>query len=246
MGVGGGTAHTHINKSFSLKIFCVHIPFSLAGLVLARNPMNIQDEYNRWSATYDQDRNLTRDLDQSITRQALAGLRSQFILEIGCGTGKNTVFLAEIGARILALDFSPGMLARARNKALAGNVTFAVADLTRPWPIQGQSADLIACNLVLEHIRDLDFVFAQASRILAPGGRFFVSELHPFWQYLGVQANFQGRQGTVQIPAFVHHLSDFTGAAERQEFALVHLKEYWHPEDQGKPPRLVSMMFERK
>jgi ubiquinone/menaquinone biosynthesis C-methylase UbiE len=207
--------------------------------------MDIRDAYTHWSATYDQDRNLTRDLDQFVTRQVLTGLRFQTILEIGCGTGKNSVFLAEIGARVLALDFSPGMLARARNKASSGNVAFALADLNRPWPIQGQSADLIACNLVLEHIRDLDFVFAQASRILAPGGRFFVCELHPFRQYLGTQANFPGQQGAVQIPAFVHHLSDFTGAAEIQGLALVQLREWWHSEDHGKPPRLVSMMFEK-
>ena len=205
--------------------------------------MDIRDAYTHWSDTYDRDTNLTRDLDQTVTRQVLGGQRFQSILEIGCGTGKNTQFLAEIGARVTALDFTPAMLARAQHKVAASNVSFALADLTKPWPCLARSADLIACNLVLEHIHGLDFVFEQASRVLIPGGRVFLCELHPSWQYLGVQANFQGPQGAISVPAYVHHLSDFTGAAERQGLALVRLNEWWHAEDQGKPPRLVSMMF---
>jgi len=67
-------------------------------------------------------------------------------------------------------------------------VTFAVADLTQPWPCEDQSIDLISCNLVLEHISDLSFIFAEGLRVLRDGGRFFVSELHPFRQYQGTQA----------------------------------------------------------
>ena len=208
--------------------------------------MDIRDAYTVWSETYDQDRNLTRDLDQIVTRQVLAGSQASSILEIGCGTGKNTVWLAELGERVMALDFSGGMLARACEKVQAQHVTFEVADLTKPWPCPDQSIDLVVCNLVLEHIHDLDFIFEQAAWVLKAGGYFFVCELHPFRQYQGTQANFQGRQGAVQIQAFVHHLSDFTGAAEKQGLALLRLNEWWHSEDQGKPPRLVSMMFEKK
>lgn len=207
--------------------------------------MDIRDAYTHWSGTYDQDRNLTRDLDQFVTRQVLSGTKVESILEIGCGTGKNTALLAGLGERVLALDFSEGMLARARQKVRAANVAFDVADLTRPWPCPEQSTDLVVCNLVLEHIRDLEFIFGQAARALKPGGRFFVCELHPFRQYLGTQANFQGGQGTVEIPAYVHHLSDFSGAAERSGFALVRLDEWWHDEDQGQPPRLISMLFHK-
>ena len=60
------------------------------------NQMNIQDAYTRWSDTYDSDRNLTRDLDHRATRDALTGLRYQNIMELGCGTGKNTAFLTAI------------------------------------------------------------------------------------------------------------------------------------------------------
>ena len=208
--------------------------------------MNIQQAYTDWSATYDQDRNLTRDLDEIATSETLANLRCNSILEIGCGTGKNTALLAQIGRHVSAIDFSTGMIEKARAKLSADNVTFAVADITQPWPEKDQSFDLVVCNLVLEHIADLTHIFAQAFRVLGEGGRFFVSELHPFRQYQGTQANFQRNQETIQIPAFVHHISDFIDAAAANGLALARMKEWWHPEDQNKPPRLVSFVFQKR
>lgn len=208
--------------------------------------MHIQDAYTDWSATYDLDRNLTRDLDELVTRDTLSHLRCKSILEIGCGTGKNTALLAGIGDHVLALDFSAGMIEKAREKLSLDNVTFAVADLTRPWTIESQSIDLITCNLVLEHIQDLSFIFTEGSRVLAKSGRFFVSELHPFRQYQGTQANFLQNQKRTEIHAFVHHVSDFIGAATACSLVLRQMKEWWHEEDQNKPPRLVSFMFEKE
>jgi ubiquinone/menaquinone biosynthesis C-methylase UbiE len=208
--------------------------------------MNIQEAYTDWSATYDLDRNLTRDLDEIVTRETLGNLRCNSILEIGCGTGKNTALLAQIGQRVSALDFSAGMIEKARAKLSLDHVTFEVADITRPWPCEDQSIDLVVCNLVLEHIPDFSFIFSEASRVLVKTGCFFISELHPFRQYQGTQANFQRNQETTQIPAFVHHISDFFAAAEANDLKLVQMKEWWHGEDQDKPPRLVSFMFEQR
>ena len=50
--------------------------------------MNIQSAYNEWSDSYDSDINLTRDLDSKLTRELLADLQLDSILELGCGTGK--------------------------------------------------------------------------------------------------------------------------------------------------------------
>jgi malonyl-CoA O-methyltransferase len=207
--------------------------------------VNVQAAYNHWSASYDQDRNLTRDLDAAVTRQTLAPFRCRSLLEIGCGTGKNTPLLAGLGKRVCGLDFSTGMLRRAKAKVADPHVSFAVADLTRPWPCAAQSVDLITCSLVLEHIADLDFVFSEAARVLMAGGRIFVCELHPFRQYQGAVATFQREQGTTEIPAFVHHLSDFVHAAERA-FTLERFDEWWHADDAHKPPRLASFIFGKK
>jgi malonyl-CoA O-methyltransferase len=205
----------------------------------------IQDAYTNWSLTYDDDRNRTRDLDQEVTAAALGGRRYAAVVEIGCGTGKNTSLLAQLAEQVTALDFSAGMLSRAREKVRAPHVTFGEADLTQPWPVAAGAADLVVCNLVLEHIEALDFIFEQATQALAPRGRFFVCELHPFRQYQGTQATFQRGEGAVLIDAYVHHISDFLGAAEASGLRTVSLQEWWHREDSGKPPRLVSFVFEK-
>lgn len=205
----------------------------------------IRTAYTQWSATYDTDRNLTRDLDQLATRAVLAERRYRSIVELGCGTGKNTALLAQIGDQVHALDFSAGMLAQARAKGFGAHVRFSEADLTQPWPCADRSADLITGNLVLEHIADLAFIFGEAARVLVPGGQLFISELHPFKQYLGSKAVFQQDQTRVELPAFVHHISDFLEAAAGAGFTLASFKEWWHAEDQQTPPRLVSFLFTR-
>jgi len=207
--------------------------------------MSIQNAYNEWSEIYDSNENLTRDLDQKVTRATLADQHFNSILELGCGTGKNTVFLAQIGTNVHALDFSQGMIEKAREKVQAGNVRFEMADLTKTWHCEDHAYDLITCNLVLEHIADLSHIFSEASRVLETNGKFFINELHPFKQYRGTKARFEKDEETIEVDAFVHHISDFTNAAQANGFKLVKLNEYWHEEDENKPPRLVSFLFEK-
>jgi malonyl-CoA O-methyltransferase len=78
---------------------------------------------------------------------------------------------------------------------------------------------------------------------LIHGGRFFICELHPFRQYQGTQAQFQDQQGRTEIPAFVHHLSDYIHAANTNSLTLESLNEWWHEDDRDKPPRLLSLML---
>ncbi len=207
--------------------------------------MSVQEAYNHWSTTYDTDVNRTRDLDQLVTRDILRDLQFKSILEVGCGTGKNTALLAQIGEEVHALDFSEGMLKKAKGKLSSDKVAFSAADITEHWPCKGEFADLVACNLVLEHIADLSFVFSEASRTLEERGRFFVCELHPFRQYQGVKARFENDQGKIEIKAYVHHISDFVEAAEENGLTLKDFREWWHEEDQDKLPRLVSLIFEK-
>ena len=205
--------------------------------------MNIQNAYNEWCDSYDTDNNLTRDLDQQVTREGLANLHFNSILEIGCGTGKNTAFLAQIATSVHALDFSAGMIEKAKAKVGAQNVRLSMADITKRWPGNDGEFDLVVCNLVLEHIADLAFIFSEVTRVLQNEGSFFVNELHPFKQYEGSKARFYREDETIEVEAFVHHISEFTNAATANGLRLVNLNEYWHEADQNKQPRLISFLF---
>jgi ubiquinone/menaquinone biosynthesis C-methylase UbiE len=207
--------------------------------------VTVRAAYDRWARTYDGDRNLTRDLDARVLRRTLKGRRPKSVLEIGCGTGKNTAFLAKIARRVDALDFSEGMIRRARSKVASKSASFAVADLTQRWPCASAAFDLVVCDLVLEHVRDVDFAFREARRVLKRGGEFFLCEFHPFRQYLGKGAVIRRAKKESAIPFFVHHVSDFVSAADRAGFDLESVREWWHEEDDGKPPRLISFVFKK-
>src|SRR6266403_3486963 len=98
--------------------------------------MRVDEAYEIWSRTYDEDRNLTRDLDEQLTREMLKDCRSKSILEIGCGTGKNTRWLSEIGDQVHAIDFSAAMIEQAQQKCTSENVTFSLSDITKRWTIE--------------------------------------------------------------------------------------------------------------
>jgi len=207
--------------------------------------LSIQRTYDEWSENYDKDENLTRNLDARITRVTLDGRHFRSILETGCGTGKNTVFFAQIADSVHALDFSEGMIEKARSKIQAKNVRFEQADLNQSWPCPDSAYDLISCNLVLEHIANLSHIFAEAARTLAPQGCFLVNELHPFKQYRGTKARFEREGETVEVDAFVHHISEFFHMAETHGLTLIRFDEVWHEADIDKPPRIASFLFEK-
>lgn len=208
--------------------------------------MSISTAYSSWSATYDSDRNLTRDLDAEVTRRVLGTDRVPVLVEAGCGTGKNTVYYSQLADEVHALDFSEGMLAVARNRVTAPHVRFQQADLSAPWPCAAQAAHLVAFNLVLEHLEALEPVLRQAVAALVQGGRVFISELHPFRQYRNSQARFLNEQGEeVKVQAFTHHVSDFVHAAQACGLSLVRFDEWWHPEDaHASAPRLATFLFQ--
>lgn len=205
--------------------------------------MSIDAAYDAWAPSYDSQPNRTRDLDAAVARALTPAGPLGLLVEAGCGTGKNTAHYAATAAAVLALDFSPGMLALARERITDAHVRFAQADLLAAWPAAARDADRVCFHLVLEHIADLHAVLAHAAAALRPGGDVVISELHPARQYRGSQAHYLDAAGNpVPVTAHVHHLSDYLAAAGAAGLSLRQLEEYWHRQDdrQG-PPRLLAL-----
>lgn len=208
--------------------------------------MKINEAYNLWSESYDAMQNRTRDLDTKITEDWLRGKHFETILEIGCGTGKNTTTYAAYADRVVSADFSEGMLQLARQKIDAKNVTFVQADITTDWTFTDLKANLITCNLVLEHIQDLSHICRQVYDKLQPGGLFFLSELHPFKQCIGGQANFEYSNETIMVAAYVHHISEYFSAATEAGLHCIELFEHYVDEAEPTVPRIINMVFEKQ
>jgi ubiquinone/menaquinone biosynthesis C-methylase UbiE len=209
-------------------------------------PDEVARAYDVWANVYDSQTNATRDLDAEVLRGQDPALFQGDVLEIGCGTGKNTEWLAPRARSLWALDGSEQMLKRARERPGVQHVQFRQHDLRERWPVPEASRDLITCNLVLEHLEDLSFVFSEARRVLRPGGAFFVCELHPFRQLQGKQAHFVNPEtGEVEkVRSHLHDVSDFLTAALGVGLVLARAQDC---RDEGEPrtsvPRLLALLW---
>jgi predicted TPR repeat methyltransferase len=208
--------------------------------------MNIEKAYNIWAEQYDTNSNKTRDLDAKSTIETLNKFDFLKVIELGCGTGKNTTFLLKKADEIIGLDFSQEMLNKAKAKINDDRVEFQKADLNAEWNIENDYADLITCSLVLEHIENLNYVFNQANKKLKNGGIFFISELHPFKQYSGSKAKFETENGTQELKTYVHHISEYLNVASENGFELVEVKEWFDEENQIGIPRLIGIILRKK
>jgi predicted TPR repeat methyltransferase len=208
--------------------------------------MSIEKSYNSWAEQYDTNENKTRDLDTKSTIKTLTKYDFKNVLELGCGTGKNTSWLLNKAELIIGLDFSQGMLDIAKKKITDHRVEFKKADLTKDWEIENQFADLVTSSLTLEHIEDLNHIFNQANKKLKENGLFFISELHPFKQYSGSKARYETGNGIEELSVYTHHISDYIENAESNGFEILEIKQWFDEKPEKEIPRLISFVFRKK
>ncbi|MDX2282277.1 MAG: class I SAM-dependent methyltransferase [Saprospiraceae bacterium] len=207
--------------------------------------ISVKEAYNHWADQYDTNKNRTRDLEALSLRETLADLHVEHILEIGCGTGKNTEWLQTIATQLSAVDLSEEMLAKAKSKISAPHVQFLQADILQDWTFATQAYDLVTFSLILEHIEHLDPIFQKLAPICQPGGHVYIGELHPFKQYSGTKARFETETGVQIVPCFDHHISDFTMAAKRNGFGIVTVQEYFDENDRSTIPRILTILLKK-
>ena len=203
----------------------------------------IKEDYDSWADNYDNDFNPTRDLDKIATIQSLCNLQFFNVLELGCGSGKNTEWLISKANKLVGLDFSKNMLDLARKKIKTDRATFINTDLNEDWPVNDNSFDLATINLTLEHIEVLDHIFNALFFKLTQGGKCFVCELHPKKQLAGSKAQFEENGTKKVLDVFQHSEKDYIQTAEKEGFKLLSKKSWY--DDKKDLPRLISFLFEK-
>jgi len=200
----------------------------------------VADAYDRWSGFYDHYDNPMVFGAERVVQHLAASVAGLTVVECGCGTGRNLAALKQAGAaRLVGCDLSPGMLAEAR--AREPEVEWLRHDLNRPLPLPAASADLVLFSLTLEHVADLAPPLNEARRLLRPGGRVVVIEIHPFLSLSQVAAHFRDQDTVVTMPTFAHRFADYLNAAADSGLQITRCRE-WRPCDfpGPLPPKLLK------
>ncbi|MEP6949233.1 MAG: class I SAM-dependent methyltransferase [Ginsengibacter sp.] len=205
--------------------------------------MDTRKAYDTWASQYDTNNNRTRDLEGQALRISLAPIQFDSVLEIGCGTGKNTEWFIEKAKEVTAIDLSDKMLAKAKEKNTSAKVQFTQADITLPWAFIGKRYDMVTFSLILEHIQNLDHIFQEASGSLIPGGYIYIGELHPYKQYLGTKARFDTEDGQQVVDCYNHHISEFIQIAKKHGLNLVDLNEFFDNNEKNEIPRILTIIL---
>lgn len=222
----------NVKLAFSIKII------KLCG-------MNIKEAYKEWSHQYDTNENKTRDLEAIALRTVLSKIELNKVLEFGCGTGKNTVWLEQNAKEILSADFSEAMIAKAAEKVKSSKVQFTVADINEPWNFTNEKFDLVSFSLVLEHIQNLDAVFNKITKITQSGSFIYIGELHPFKQYAGSKARYATPAGEQVVTCYTHNISEYIDLAAKYNFNLLTLNEWFDDNDKSQIPRILTLLFKK-
>lgn len=112
------------------------------------------------------------------------------VLDIACGNGAFSRRLAELGASVVAVDFSATFLerARARTTEQPDQIEYRLLDAmdeAQLLSLGERQFEAAVCTMALMDMAAIDPLFAALSRLLKPGGRFVFSVLHPCFNSTG-------------------------------------------------------------
>jgi len=192
-----------------------------------------REGYDRWAEIYDEEVNPLVMIEESEVARALGDVAGRAILDVGCGTGRHAVRLANAGAKVTGIDFSEGMLDKARAKPGAAAVRFVHQDASGMLPFEPRSFDRVISCLVVDHVRDLAGFFGELRRVCRDDGFIVVSVMHPAMMLKGVQARFHDpRTGARVFPESVaNQISDYVMGALAASLRIARLSEHSVGED---------------
>lgn len=157
---------------------------------LHKDPARVRGMFDQVAKNYDRTNTvLSMGNDRMwrvATTRAVAPRSGQRILDLAAGTGASAVALAKSGARVVAADFSPGMIAEGRRRHGSGapgggipNLTFVEADAT-DLPFGDDEFDTVTMSFGLRNVNDPKKALGELLRVAKPGGRLVICEFsHP-------------------------------------------------------------------
>lgn len=125
---------------------------------------------------------------RGIVAKAVDPKSGQSVLDMAAGTGSSTAAFARPGVRLVAGDFSEGMLAEGRKRH--PEIEFVFADATK-LPFKAKEFDATTISFGLRNVVDVEAALSEMFRVTKPGGRIVICEfskvsnpvLRPFYNF---------------------------------------------------------------
>jgi len=159
-----------------------------------RDPVRSAWETNArwWDAYYEEGNDFHLTLVAPATERLLDVRPEETILDVACGNGAFSRRMAQLGARVVAFDFSASFLACARQRTvdLADRIEYLELDATdrRALRSLGEGRfDAAVCTMALMDMEAIDPLADALPRLLKPAGRFVFSILHPCFNQMGAK-----------------------------------------------------------
>jgi SAM-dependent methyltransferase len=181
--------------------------------------------------------------------KAIANLKAgEWVLDLGSGGGFDAFLAArEVGesGRVIGVDMTPEMLAKARanaRKGQFGQVEFRLGEIEH-LPVADASVDVVISNCVLNLSPDKAQVWREIARVLKPGGRVAVSDLallKPLPD--AVRADLEQLVGCVAGAVLVDETRAMAEAAGLTDIELVGKPEYIKSMEDWQDPLYRSLI----
>lgn len=177
-----------------------------------------REGYDRWASGYDEHDNPLVAASAWALAQVPLDVAGKAVVELGCGTGRHAPAVIAAGAAsYTGVDASAGMLARAHARGGGERVRWPVRWIEAELacvPVARASFDVALIVLVLEHLATLTPLAAEVARLLAPGGRLRIVDIHPDLVETGTGAHFHDRGEEVWFTSVRHELGAMRAALE--------------------------------
>ena len=134
---------------------------------------DLDQGYTTWSETYDHPTDLDPDpiqaLEGPVMRAFIDGLPDGPVLDVACGTGRHTTYIAEAGHEVVGVDANEGMLVARQDRSCPTSSSLQ-GDITS-LPVEDSSYRSVTCGLAFGHLPELEAGVAELARVLQSGGR---------------------------------------------------------------------------
>jgi len=188
------------------------------------------DFHDQWAADVDVGETLVDETFTSVTalenQHVLAefgDVRGLTVLDYGCGAAEGGIYLAKLGAKVVAMDVSPGMLALAQRLAKKHGVEIETRQVTGDAiPAGDNEFDRIYGNGVLHHV-PIETAMPELARVLKPGGIGCFIEPIPYNPLINAYRKIAASVRTEdENPVSFAQIEGF-----KRDFASVTHREFW-------------------